>query len=833
MILLKYILRCIWKNKARTGLILCAITISSGMLFSSVSISSTLVQLQLDAWRCNYGYSDIIIQANDSSPSSWFYMNEVLRWEPSCDYIIGEVTGFGILETSSGEQFQTALHGIVWDELQRLTPIPLSSDAGILPFTGRKLILGEKTAEALKLSPGDTVVLTINGTHQVLKLSGIASDEGFLSGSGPTLSAVIPREQLASLLDIPGRVDRIYIKLRHPELKYRLITKLSVPYSRYTVREAFSAAEVKLQTDRTAMPIIIVAVILSFMSIYILYSAFKVIMLERLPILGTFRSIGATIGSARSILLIESVTYGVIGGFTGCVAGFALLLLMSDILSPAKGNTFSLPTINPLYLALSFSSAIILSLAGAAIPTIKVSKLPVKDLIFTSLTAVRKKGFALLGILLFALSIVSPSVIDAQVYRWGSILSVILALTSAVLLVPLMTRIFRISLGWLFRFLFGNEGYLAMGQICSNKNNHHNIALLVIGVAALFMVTTLNEGEIRQIMDTFDRCYYDIIVQFPHSGRNNKKLLGELDGIQAVMENQEGPVTFLEGFDEPLYHLQGINIEEFEQFHTLLEPEGQMNQLRHLDEGRNILLTTILRDKWNLKAGDPITLILCGKNGEKFRRTYTIIGFFDNFFPGLWSYGLISEHNFKRDIGIDSAGAYYVKSSGNTEKAVAAIEAELARQKPAVQTVEELQREILSENNRVFSILRFFSVITAVAGTFGVLNNMIISYLERKRTLAILRSLGMTRWKVMKMLVVEGFATGLLGGAAGTGAGVLILTRIIPYVIRATGSEMRIMLDISIMLYCFCAAVIISVLASVGPVTRTGSMNLIAEVQYE
>ena len=107
-------------------------------------------------------------------------------------------------------------------------------------------------------------------------------------------------------------------------------------------------------------------------------------------------------------------------------------------------------------------------------------------------------------------------------------------------------------------------------------------------------------------------------------------------------------------------------------------------------------------------------------------------------------------------------------------------------------------------------------MITAVAGTFGVLNNMIISYLERKRTLAILRSLGMTRWKVMKMLVVEGFATGLLGGAAGTGAGVLILTRIIPYVIRATGSEMRIMLDISIMLYCFCAAVIISVLASVA-----------------
>jgi len=80
---------------------------------------------------------------------------------------------------------------------------------------------------------------------------------------------------------------------------------------------------------------------------------------------------------------------------------------------------------------------------------------------------------------------------------------------------------------------------------------------------------------------------------------------------------------------------------------------------------------------------------------------------------------------------------------------------------------------------------------------------------------------------------VEGFAAGLIGGAAGTGTGVLVLTRIIPYVIRATGSEMRIVVDIPIMLYCFCAAVVISVLASVGPVTRTGRMNLIAEIQYE
>jgi putative ABC transport system permease protein len=178
-------------------------------------------------------------------------------------------------------------------------------------------------------------------------------------------------------------------------------------------------------------------------------------------------------------------------------------------------------------------------------------------------------------------------------------------------------------------------------------------------------------------------------------------------------------------------------------------------------------------------------------------------------------------------------GPYYVKSSGNTLKTVGTIQAAFARQKPVVQTIEAMKREVLSENIRVFTILRYFSFITAVAGTFGIFNNMIISYLERKRTLAILRSLGMTRWKAIKLLLAEGFAAGLLGGAAGTGLGLLILTCIVPSVIQAIGSEIRIILSVPVMLYCSCDAVIVSVVASVGPMIRTARMNLISAIQYE
>jgi hypothetical protein len=49
--------------------------------------------------------------------------------------------------------------------------------------------------------------------------------------------------------------------------------------------------------------------------------------------------------------------------------------------------------------------------------------------------------------------------------------------------------------------------------------------------------------------------------------------------------------------------------------------------------GRNILLTTILRDKWELNEGDPITFILHGAAGKKSVRPTPSSDFLIIFFP--------------------------------------------------------------------------------------------------------------------------------------------------------------------------------------------------------
>lgn len=61
------------------------------------------------------------------------------------------------------------------------------------------------------------------------------------------------------------------------------------------------------------------------MSIFIIYSSYNVIILERLPIIGIFRSIGAIQKAVTHILLLESQFYGCMGGLIGILVGIFVL----------------------------------------------------------------------------------------------------------------------------------------------------------------------------------------------------------------------------------------------------------------------------------------------------------------------------------------------------------------------------------------------------------------------------------------------------------------------------------------------------------------------------
>jgi putative ABC transport system permease protein len=119
-----------------------------------------------------------------------------------------------------------------------------------------------------------------------------------------------------------------------------------------------------------------------------------------------------------------------------------------------------------------------------------------------------------------------------------------------------------------------------------------------------------------------------------------------------------------------------------------------------------------------------------------------------------------------------------------------------------------------------------------VIGVFGIFNNLIISFIERKRSLAMMRSVGMSRKQTLKMILIEALTGGIIGGTVGILAGTLLIL-IVPFVMRAINQVVPIHYSVQEYIIAFGAGIIITLVASISPALKFSKQNIIEAIKYE
>ncbi len=833
-IILKHIIKNLLEKKTYTLLILLSIVVSSAMFFASITISKTLVKIQTDQWRSTYGYSDIIVTADKSSPTQFFYMDGVEKYGKNMEYFIGVITGYATYNSKENEKVGIKLLGADIDELQKLTPISYIKGSDNTNFKGKRIIISRDASVKYGLSIGDTMVLILNGIKHNFIVSGIAYKSGPFSNEGKIINAVVPKEQLCSIYDARGKVDTIYIKLNNPMAKPMIKYKLSLEYEKFVVKEPFNEREVKRQSDSIATPILIVTVLLSFMTIYIIYSTFKIITFERMSAIGTFRSIGARKATTDFILLLESLSYGIIGGAIGCLAGVGVLNITAKLLIRRDFRTINNIEFNYTDLFITFLLAISLSLISSIIPIIKVSSIPIKEIVLNNVQG--KHGNSVIsfivGIFLFGLAICFSYLVPGNIGLWIHIICILMSFMSFVLLVPFFVTKFIIALEKVYSYVFGNEGIIAAKNVRDNKNFINNVSLLVIGVSFLFIVTTVNLSQINGISFYFNRYSYDIVMNMSNANKNILNLIADTDGVKDISGSLSYNGAQVIGKDNNIWLIQGVDSKKFFDFYDIDTRENKQLLIDELDKDRNILLTNTLRNKLDVKKGEVITLRFFLQNGYKCERNYKIIGFFEDILQGGGSYALISHKNFKQDIGGNYYNPIYIKASGNIDDTVKQLNTLFARQKPVLNTVNEIEKDAMDSSQQTFVILIAFSIITMVIGVFGVLNNLIISFIQRKRVLAMYRSIGMSKVQIVKMTFIEALTGGIIGGLLGILLGAMNLSLIIPNIMESLNIFSHIYYSWPIIVFCMISGVIITVVTSIVPAIWLAKLNIVESIKF-
>lgn len=866
--ILRYIVRSILERRLRTVLIISAIMISSAMFFASVSISGTLVNMQMAAFRQSYGYTDIIIRSGEGSPSRFLYINKAESYSKDTEYIIGEMSGYGTYiadktaETEKdsdpngwsegkAEKAGTFLRGIDITELQKLTPYTLESEKNLYPFKGMKTVISSDTAKKYNLECGSTMLLEINGAKHRFIVCGIFKPTGALAESGGSFRTILPLKTLNSLYSARGKVELVYIKLLDPAKLERMLFLLSRDYGRYSVSEPFTEWEIRRQTDRITAPVVIVTVILSFMCIYIIHTTFKIIVLERLPVIGTFRSIGAGKLTTDLILIMESLIYGIIGGITGCCFGIGLLYciaVLPDSAAVSTGVGIKLD-ITPVQLAATLAIAILLAVAGSVVSIIKTVRMSIKDIIFGT---GEKIGFHTMrntvpGFVLICLSFAVPGFVPSKSALAIDTACIVAMLLAGSLLIPLvMDRLLKF-MQICCTLLPGNLLPLAVRMLRQSRIAYSGISMLMIGISSLYMISTLNWSQIKDSSVVFDRNLYDMTMTLPYADKITLDIISHTGGVEGVLGNYyTGPVR-MEGYDEPIYHIQGINTTDFPFFQKLKTDNDTRKLLVSLDKGRKIMISNMLKLRLNVKAGDSLILKFSSGNGVLSRRTYEIIGFFDTMIKGRWSYAIISEKNFRMDIqerfygpiyikagsGRNTYGAEQEKYAGNVTAVMNNLKAVFSKRQPDIESKEEARAADQQSNSQLFFMLQGFTLITLITGTFGILNNLIIGFLQRKRQLAMLRSCGMSRRQLRGMIAAEAVIQGMIGSVSGVLAGLGITWIIVPRIIQALNIESNIHFSPGITALCLITGIVTYVLASAGIMFKASGLDIISAIRQE
>jgi putative ABC transport system permease protein len=115
----------------------------------------------------------------------------------------------------------------------------------------------------------------------------------------------------------------------------------------------------------------------------------------------------------------------------------------------------------------------------------------------------------------------------------------------------------------------------------------------------------------------------------------------------------------------------------------------------------------------------------------------------------------------------------------------------------------------------------------------GVLNTLSMSVVERTREIGMLRSMGMTRFQVVQMVLAEAGLLGIIGGLLGLGFG-LVLTRIFLASMGAmSGYDLDFVLPVRAMWMSLVVALATSQLAALIPALKAARTPVLTAIHYE
>lgn len=822
-IILKYIFTNVKERKTRTAVMLLSILLSTTLLFVSFSIGASYENAQRKMARGMAGSATLSVSAADGGIDF-----SVL---PKLSSISASV---GMLESSAlyhENGYYETIDLIAADltQLNQINPPRLANGGEITDFTGNQVILPDRFTSKYGIKAGDTITLQIGGQPITLEVAEIAAYDTVFLRHTRGATALLPLSTLSELL---GKTDGYTEILIEPaggtttaELKNELAAAL--PDGEYKVSEVVNEAQITADARQKSMPFFLISFFSLTMSVFIIYSSYKVITLDRLPVIGTFRSIGATQKAMTHILLLESALYGVMGGLIGIPVGTVVLKLILQGMGQSLSQGIEIPiVISPFSIIFSFSIAVVVSLLSAWLPVRRASRLPIKNVVLGNVEEkhIPRRFIVGAGVVLFVISVILPKLASGNMLYLAGGFSLLGLIAATILIVPLLTNLISVGLEYFYGAVLGNEGRLAARNMRDNKNTSQNITLLFISISAVIAITVIGNFVTTYVSDVFNGAELQGFAD-GYMEPDFVERVKDMDGIEKVLpvfvyENrmQTDGMTFsrLEATD---------NLEWYSSIMALHYTEKGMEEKAVLafDGERAILLSESCMERTGFDIGDTLSLN-CGTG----QNDYLVVGSFKSRATDVEA--LISSTYAVSDFDV-SAYDFLAYTAADPDAIMVQIRDLFGETSNWSRTVEEFNTDALSTVGAFLRPMHSMTYFILLLAAVGIINNLLINYIQKRRSIAMYKSVGLSNRQNMKMTLIEGLSSGLIGAVIAIFVSYMEIQTI--FLVAGPKISMVPELDAVTFLIAGGMGMIVTLLGSAVPIFKSRRMKLVEEIKFE
>jgi|GEM_PF-2162282 len=819
-IFLKYLLKSIIKKKERSLLLIITITIAAALLITSLGASYSANRVTEEQANKQNGNYSIAVTSKNTTYKPFFDESKI----PKEDF--KEFASVLNLDGYLNKKVEVTAMGVKEENYKKLPNMKILKKAELNPLGGNGAIISERMAIAHGFKIGSKITIKAADKSETYRVTAIAEGSGvFSTDEKDKFTVVVNEKSIWKVLNMNKMYNYMFVSLKSNVNSSKFIKNFNNGSYNCTANLIFDKAKVESDMKTVQILFYFMLVIVVFMSAFIIYSCFKLIVLERLPVIGTFLSQGESSFGIIKLLLSESIIYGLISGMISIFLGKGLLYLLADLQNNYKAYGIQTRVdLNSSWFVYGALFAVLISCVSAILPVLVIKKLQVKDIILNKVSIPNSNyKMPIIGFVLVIISIVINS-INGEMSIEFSPISFILFIVGSIIILPAFIRIISYPLMCMSKNI-SIWIKLALNNIRSLKSLLNNIRLIIISMISIMIIICFSYSYINTLIGAASNYSYDIDVNQGNDPHKIECVLSKDKNIRSIIKTYgvgNGQIKE-SGINLPIVGIEPNTYRTFNKYYAINNKDKFYSDLNKKE--RNMAIDAKSAKRLKKSIGDSVVLKVDNREAR-----YKITDVFDA--KATESQILINKDNMINDFKIEVPDDYSLVVKGDVNKEKSNLESKLMGTSAKVKTLKETVEAYKKDFELIIIALLFFSVMTVAIGVFAIINNISVSFIQRKKELAMLKSVGATTGKNALTIVIEGIFTGvfsIIGGGLVSYYSVAILGKLS----KLAGISIDMAYDFKAFYYVCIGIVITMFLASIPAVIKNKKLSIVEELKYE